>query len=239
MTAARVTVHYSAPQRPLPAGGLAVVMDVLRATTTLTVALAAGAARVTPVASPEAAFELGRRRPNALLCGERGGLKVPGFALGNSPFEYTAERVAGRELVFASTNGSLALIAAHRSRRRLIAAFVNASAVLRELVRAGAMLRSVGGDAGVTLVCAGKEGRFSLEDSGLAGWLCAGLAAHGWTLEASARSAVRLAPVTPDAVRALVEGSDHGREMRALGPAWAADVTFCATLDRLDRAFEI
>lgn len=236
---ARVAVHFKVPERALPAGGLAVVIDVLRATTTLTVALAAGAGRVTPAASPEEAFALARQRPDVLLCGERDGLKVPGFALGNSPFEYTAERVAGRELVFASTNGSLALLAAHRSRRRVIAAFVNASAVLATVVKAGAILKSVGGDAGIAVICAGKEGRFSLEDAGLAGWLCAGLSAHGWTLDDSARSAARLAPMDARAVRALVESSSHARDLVALGEAYAADVTFCATLDAVDRAFEV
>lgn len=234
-----VTVHFTIPARPLPVGGTAVVIDVLRATTTLTVALAAGAARVTPVASPEEAYTLQRQRPAALLCGERGGLKVPGFALANSPFEYTSGRVGGRELVFASTNGSLALLAARKARRRVIAAFINASAVLRAILQSSAMLRSVGGDASVTLVCAGKEGRFSLEDAGLAGWLCAGLAAHGWALDDAARSAVRLAPADANAVRALVEGSSHARELCALGEAYAADVAFCATLDAVDRAFEV
>lgn len=236
----RVTVHFTVPARPLPPIAIAVVVDVLRATTTLTAALAAGAARVTPVATPEAAHARQRQVPAALLCGERGGRIVPGFDLGNSPLEYTAERVAGRELVFASTNGSLALLAAERARRRLIGAFVNASAVLHAVLRASAVVRSVGGDPEVAIVCAGTQGRFSLEDAGLAGWLCAGLAAHGGRLvNDAARCAVRLAPVDAAAVRGLVEGTAHARDLRALGPAYAADVAFCATLDAFDRAFEV
>ena len=235
----RVAVHFTAPAKPLPAGGIAVVIDVLRATSTLTVALAAGAARVTPAASPDEAFALARERPQALLCGERGGLKIPGFALGNSPFEYGAEVVAGKELIFASTNGSRAMIAARKARRVVLAAFVNASAVLRHLVQASAMLRSVGGDAGIVIVCAGKENRFSLEDAALAGWLSAALSAHGASLDPSAAAAARLTPPTPAAVRTLVEGCPHARELRALGPAHAADIAFCATVDSVDRAFEV
>ena len=235
----RVTVHFTAPEGPLPAGGIAIVIDVLRATTTLTVALAAGASRVTPAGTPEEAFALAKKSPGALLCGERGGVKIPGFALGNSPFEYGADVVKGRELIFASTNGSRAMIAARKARRTVIAAFVNATAVFRHVMKTQAMIRSVGGNAPVTLVCAGKEGRFSLEDAALSGWLAAGLAAHGFDLDASAAAAARLAPLDANAVRRVVEGCPHARELRGLGPAWAADIAFCATLDSIDRAFEL
>src|SRR5262245_52562441 len=81
------------------APAVAVIVDVLRATTTLTVALDHGAARVIPAASPAQAFELRSRSPAALLCGEREGRKIEGFDLGNSPDEYRATRVKGRELI--------------------------------------------------------------------------------------------------------------------------------------------
>jgi len=207
----------------------AVVIDVLRATTTLTVALAHGALRVVPVEGREQALALRARQPGVLLCGERGGVKIPGFDLGNSPEEYGAEAVAGRTLVFASTNGSRAMLACAGCGIRLLGAFVNASAVVD----------SLSGRPFVLLACAGKEGRFGLEDAACAGWLCQALEARGARIEgAAARLAHALAPRGAGEIQALLQGSVHGRALRALSPAFARDVEFCAALDRLDRAFE-
>jgi 2-phosphosulfolactate phosphatase len=208
----------------------AVAIDVLRATTTLTVALANGAGPVTPVATPAGALALRERQPGSLACGERGGRMVAGFDLGNSPFEYGAERVGGRPLIFASTNGSHAMIAAARAKRRWLGAFVNA----------GAIVEALAGAAHVTLVCAGKLGRPALEDAACAGWLCAALEARGATLEgAGARFARRLAPADAAAVAALVAACPHARELVALGPAYMRDLEFCGTLDVVERAFTL
>ena len=205
----------------------AVVIDVLRATTTLTTAFANGARAVLPAATVPEAHALRDRTPGALLCGERDGRKIEGFDLGNSPAEYDAAIVAGRTLVFASTNGSQAMLAARAARRTLLGAFVNASAVVR----------AVGGDAAVTLVCAGKLGRFCLEDAACAGLLCARLADRGATLTGpEARMVAAIAPRDAAEVRALVEGAAHARFLRTLGPAFAADVLRAATLDAFDRA---
>ena len=206
----------------------AVVIDVLRATTTLTVACAHGAARVIPVAGIEPAFARKAREPSVLLCGERDGLKVPGFDIGNSPAEYGEETVAGRTLVFASTNGSRAMLACAGAGVRLLGAFVNAAAVVESLA----------GRRFVLLACAGKEGRFALEDAACAGWLCSRLAARGARIEGDgARLAAAIAPRDGAGVRALLQGSAHGRTLRALGGAFARDVEFCAELDRLNRVF--
>jgi 2-phosphosulfolactate phosphatase len=207
----------------------AVVIDVLRATTSLTMARLHGARRVLPAVTVEAARTLARRHPDVLLCGERDGRRIEGFDLGNSPSEYGFERVAGRTLVFASTNGSRALLAARRARRTLLAAFVNLAAVvdtLREAPR-------------VVIVCAGKLGAFALEDAACAGLLVERLAAAGAVPEGDgARLARVLAPEDAVAVRAVVEGADHGRYLRSLGESYARDVEFCAGLDTVDRAFE-
>src|SRR5690349_1075339 len=89
-------------------GATAVVIDVLRASSTIISALAAGAAEVAPCLEIDSAVRVAeeiRGVRTALLGGERGGLKIAGFDLGNSPFEYTAEAVAGRAVVFTTTNG--------------------------------------------------------------------------------------------------------------------------------------
>jgi len=94
------------------AGGIAVVIDVLRASTTIITALAHGAAGVRPALTTEQARELAAGSgagPAMLLGGERGGLRIDGFDLGNSPLEYAPARVAGRRIVITTTNGTAAL----------------------------------------------------------------------------------------------------------------------------------
>ena len=211
-------------------GETAVVIDVLRATTTLTVALGHGARRVREAVTPEEARQMLASEEGALLCGEREGLKIPGFDLGNSPAEYEPAVVSGRTLLFASTNGSLALRAARGARRRVLAAFVNLSAVVERLA----------GDARVVIVCAGKLSGFSLEDAACAGLLCRRLVERGAGLEgAAARAAMSLAPGSAAETRALVEGAVHARYLRSVSPAFARDVTRCAELDTIDQAFDV
>jgi 2-phosphosulfolactate phosphatase len=208
----------------------AVVVDVLRATTTLTVALGHGASRVLAAATPEEAAALRTTHSDALLCGERGGLKIEGFDLGNSPFEYPVTTVTGRTLIFASTNGSQALLASRAAPRRLLGAFVNLSALVERLTR----------ERAVVIVCAGSSGRFAIEDAGCAGLVCERLAARGAALEGPEAALARaLAPRDARAVRALVQGSSHGRDLRGMGADYARDVEFCADLDVLDQVFEI
>ena len=206
-----------------------VAIDVLRATTTLTFARLHGARRVIPAVTIDEARALRRREPDALLCGERDGRRIEGFDLGNSPAEYRQERVEGRTLVFASTNGSVALRALAGCRPCWLGAFVSATALVEALC----------GRPRVRLVCAGKLGGFALEDAALAGWLALRLEERGARLEGSAARFVRpLAPRDAGEVRALVQGAEHGRYLRGLGPEYAADVEVCAGLDTLDRAFE-
>src|SRR5690348_13081269 len=81
------------------------VIDVIRATSTIVTALAQGTPGVVPVASVADAFALKERNPGALLAGERGGQALPGFDLGNSPEDFTAERVEGRPIILTTTNG--------------------------------------------------------------------------------------------------------------------------------------
>ena len=208
----------------------AVVVDVLRATSVLTQARLHGARAILAAGTPEEALALLARHPGALLCGERDGRRIGGFDLGNSPFEYGFETVGGRTLIFASTNGSQALLAAGRARRRVLGAFVNASAVLD----------AVAADESITVVCSGKLGGYALEDAAFAGWLVERLAARGARVaDAVAEFARRTAPRDAADVRALVQGAAHGRYLRSLGPEFARDVEFCAGLDTISQAFEV
>lgn len=163
-----VRVHLTPPPRG-SAGGpgfVGVAVDVLRATSTLTAASAHGAASIVPFAETAEALRFRDATPGALACGERDGRIVPGFDLGNSPFEYAPDVVGGRTLAFASTNGSRAMLALERCDRVLLGAFVNANALLRALEAA----RVPGvAPSGVVICCAGSLGRFSHEDAAFAG----------------------------------------------------------------------
>jgi len=213
--------------RPAGASWEGVAVDVLRATTTLSFARANGAGRILPFAETSAAIAHRGADPNALACGERDGRIVPGFDLGNSPAEFTRERVSGRAIAFASTNGSLAMRAIAGCGRRWLGAFVSAEALARALE----------GASRVWIVCAGKLGAFALEDAACAGWLVARLVARGARADNdAARLCAALAPRDADEVRALVEGCDHARYLAALGEPFARDVAQCATLDVLDAA---
>lgn len=139
------------------AGGIAIVIDVLRASTTIITALAHGAARVRAVRTVGEARALAGQ-PGVLLGGERGGRPIDGFDLGNSPSEYTRQRMAGRDVVITTTNGTAALHACQDAAAILMGAVVNRSAV------ATAALRLAAGDQAVHLVCAGTDGDVTEED---------------------------------------------------------------------------
>jgi 2-phosphosulfolactate phosphatase len=148
------------------AGRTVVVFDVFRFTTTLTTAFAAGAAAVWPFGNLDAARKAWAAfNGPKLLCGELGAVRPEGFDLGNSPGEYTPDRVAGITLFFSTTNGTVAVLAAESASATapsatppgplFAGALVNVSAVAGAVLAAGKDL---------TLLCSGTEGRFSAED---------------------------------------------------------------------------
>lgn len=146
-------------------GQTAVVIDVLRATTVITTALDNGAREVIPVKTVEEAQNLYATCDNALRGGERNALKIEGFDLGNSPLEYKKKTVEGKTLILTTTNGTNALNNIKGADEVVLACFRNAEAMANHLV--GLSHR---GSRDIIIVCAGTEGRFSLDDG-----LCAGM----------------------------------------------------------------
>lgn len=141
---------------------LAIVIDVLRATSVMATALSAGAARVMTQRKVDAARSLADTiRPRPLLCGERGCKPILGFDRGNSPSEYQPETVSGKTLVMSTTNGTAAIEAAANAKRVVAASFLNFSAVVEAAKTASR----------VDLVCAGTNGEVTGEDVLLAGAL--------------------------------------------------------------------
>jgi 2-phosphosulfolactate phosphatase len=145
------------------ADGSAVVIDVLRATTTIAYALDAGVKEIIPCLAISEALSLARQfaPEEVVLGGERDGAAIDGFDLGNSPDEYTPDRVEGKTLIFTTTNGTHAISHAQTAKEVLLASFVNADAIVRRLYDR----------EHVHILCAGTDGKVSQEDVLLAGML--------------------------------------------------------------------
>ena len=157
-----------------------VVVDVLRATTTVASALAAGASAVVPCLTVQDARWLARTFPpgKAVIAGERGGLPIEGFDLGNSPAEYTPDAVAGKTVVLTTTNGTKALVHCQAASEIVLGAFVNLS------VLCGHLIDNVqAGTAEVDVVCSGTERHVTREDVLLAGAIAQRLAGENWQLD--------------------------------------------------------
>jgi 2-phosphosulfolactate phosphatase len=146
-------------------GRTALVIDVIRATTTIVQAISNGARAVYPTESSEEAIKLASSlgRDEVLLCGERGGLRIDGFDLGNSPSEYEREVVEDQQLVMSTTNGTRAFVAAEHAERVVPVSFVNLTAAAESAV--------ADGPENLVVICSGKENRFSLDDAVCAGYL--------------------------------------------------------------------
>ena len=139
-----------------------VVVDVLRATTTIIAALANGAASVVPAPSIDAAKSLHQQLgPNSIMGGERQGKIVDGFHQGNSPVEYTPEVIAGKQLVLATTNGTVAMEQCRSAKQILIGAMVNVDAVAQQVFD----------QQRVCVVCSGTDQIITSEDVCFAGLL--------------------------------------------------------------------
>jgi 2-phosphosulfolactate phosphatase len=151
-------------------GDLIVVIDALRSGTSILNALTNGAEAVIPAVSLKEAYRLRSQHPEYVLAGERGGHKPKYFDFGNSPLEFTRERVGGKNLVMTTTSGTAALVTSQRTKHVLVGVFLNAGAAAK---RAEKMATKEG--VNVSFVLAGDKGRFSLED-----FLCAGAIAGGF-----------------------------------------------------------
>ncbi len=211
-------------------GKTAVIIDILRATSTLSTAFANGASAVYPTATVEEARALKGQAPR-LLCGERGGEKLPGFDLGNSPREYGPEVIAGRELVMTTTNGTSAIVASAEAETVLMASFLNLPAVVRAC-------RELGRD--VVVVCAGTLRRFTLEDAVCAGMICrelTGLTVEGahagdGELSDGAVTALSLFELWQGRILEMLQFSKHGQRLVGLG--FGADLAVCSQVGTVD-----
>lgn len=203
------------------------VVDVLRASTSIAAALNNGARAVIPLQGVDEAIMRARslERSEVLLAGERKMAPIHGFDLGNSPREFTADVVAGKTIVMTTSNGTAALASTVGAAEVLVGCFANYSAVLawlRAAARAGKSL---------TIICAGSNGRFALEDAICAGRFVRGVARRG--IQPDLGDAANVAAIIDRRMgadlMAVLRDSEHGRALIEAG--LGGDVTYCAGID--------
>jgi len=219
-------------------GGTAVAIDVLRASTTIVHALEAGAKSVIPCLEVEDAKTTAAKLPQgtAILGGERKGLPIEGFDLGNSPTDYTPERVQGKIVVFTTTNGTRALLQCRFASRVYVGAFVNAAALCDRLQ----------GKEQIHLVCAGTRGQISQDDILLAGLLVQRLQQRGrmvyklnaqaltaqesWLAASAIPCGMGAEPLAPELLAQRLRQTPGGRNLVSIGQE--DDILTASRLDR-------
>ena len=204
-----------------------VVFDILRATTSMITALANGAEAILPVAEIPEALVLRQKNPNLLLAGEREGLRIRAdltggvdFDLGNSPREFTAEKVGGRTIVMTTTNGTRALRACAGARLVLVSSFLNLRATTNWLLERK--------PANLVIVCSGTHEEPALEDVLAGGALCEKVWSNyaGGHVSDSAEMARRIYPLFQLDLLDAMKSSCNGRRLLA-NPELRDDVRLC------------
>ncbi|MBP3191547.1 2-phosphosulfolactate phosphatase [Natronogracilivirga saccharolytica] len=202
-----------------------VVIDVLRACSTIQAALENGAAGVIPVAENDDAGKYTRSldASRILLCGEKGGKKIEGYRLGNSPLEYVYDIVNAKIIILKTTNGTRAVTRSSNAKEVLIASFLNLTAVVDYLKKQNTR--------DVLLICSGWNNRLSIEDM-----LCAGTLTYrlfDGKLPADATDGTKVAfslyQKFGENISKLIDSSNHAKRLKAIG--YEKDIDFCSQVD--------
>jgi 2-phosphosulfolactate phosphatase len=207
-------------------GKTTVIIDVLRATSTIVSALNNGAKEIIPVASVEFAVKVsgGMFGGLTLLGGERNTKKIEGFALGNSPLEYSSRLVKGKSIILFTTNGTKAVVKAKFSKNLYICSFLNLSAVADHI-------NSM--DTDIEILCAGRNNSFSLEDTVCAGKLISEILKNKKDLELSdtAQASIVLNKSFGKNLFKMLCETEHGKLLLENG--FEEDIKFCSKLNTI------
>lgn len=196
-----------------------VIIDVLRATSTIAAAIYNGAEAVIPVASVEECIAIGKKY-NALTAGERDGKIAPGLSYGNSPFEYPKEFIQGQILVLTTTNGTYLLDKAHEASVIITGSFPNLSAVCTYLIQQSRP---------VILACAGWKERVNVEDLLFAGAIVDRIKKQFEVDNDSAFIAENLYQQYKGNLIQLIEKTSHYRRLERIGVL--NDIKYCLSAD--------
>lgn len=199
---------------------IAVIVDVFRATTSICYGLANGADAIIPVAEVEECAAYREMGTSFLLAAERNGEVVAGFDFGNSPFSYTADKVAGKTVVLTTTNGTHALHLSRKAKKVVAGAFINLTALcdwLREQ------------NEHIVLVCSGWKNNFNLEDTLFAGAVTYQLGFDTYQPDDSAHAAYDLYTLAKDDLWGYLKKTSHSERLAKLGIQ--KDIDFCLEVD--------
>lgn len=208
-----------------------IIIDVLRATTTITYALVNGAKEVIPAENPTKAAKI-RGASSKLLCGERNGKKIEGFDFGNSPFEYLNDKIKDKILIFSTTNGTVSIIKSKHGKNIVLASFINLSRIVE-------FIKSLNAD--VVLLCSGKMNNFCMEDFVCAGAIIKELQNNPegveYSISDTETAAVRLAEmfayknnlINSEAIFEMFKTTEHGKYLSSLG--FTEDLKFASEVD--------
>ena len=202
-----------------------VVIDVLRASTTILTALKNGAREIIPVETVEKAVKVSGNLYGevVLRAGERNGKMIEGFNLGNSPSEYSEEVVKGKSLIYCSTNGSVAIVKARYAKNLLIGGFANINKVVE-------FIKNLGED--FIILCASKNYSFSLEDSVCAGMIVEELENEiELNLNDGAIASKTLYKSNKKSILKMLKNSNHGKFLIDIG--MGDDLPICAEINSI------
>jgi 2-phosphosulfolactate phosphatase len=207
-----------------------VIVDVLRSTTSILTALVKGAKEVIPTDSVTQAVKIAKGSGNSLLCGERNGKLIEGFHLGNSPFDFTEEKIKGKSLICSTSNGTIATTKAKLAKSCALASFNNIDAVVEYVLNL---------NEDVTFVASGKLNNFCLEDAVLIGVILKSLLKQKeFLINDPERACITLAEGTvfdnkgvlsEAKVFDLLQSVEHGRYLIECG--FANDIDYCSRLN--------
>lgn len=225
----RLDVFFTpAEVRPSDTSGrLVAIIDVLRASTTVAVALANGAKTVVPLPTADEVIMRSRdfEKSAVRTAGEQKMLPIPGFDFGNSPGAFTAEAVEGKTILLTTSNGTRALLGVQGARDIVIASYVNLTAVLAMMKLASRT------DTDITIICAAEEGLFALEDAACAGRFVRSIPKRtdAVMLNDAATASVLVDKKYGDNIAKIFQDSSHGQALKAAG--FGDDLATAAAVD--------
>ncbi|MEH0155480.1 2-phosphosulfolactate phosphatase [Limibacter armeniacum] len=203
-------------------GKIAVVTDILRATSCMVAGIGSGAEQIVPVAQKEEVNPY--KEKGFVTAGERGGEKIEGFDIGNSPFEHMEIAQKGKSVVMTTTNGTVAITkSAVEAKQVIIGAFLNISSVVQYLKESG---------KDIVIVCSGWKGMFSMEDTLFAGALVDRLESVAEIVDDAALSSMSLYRAVSGDLLGYMQNASHAKRLSGLKAV--KDLEYCMTKDEFD-----
>jgi len=199
---------------------IVVIIDIFRATSSICYGIENGAEAIIPVSEVEECAAYREKGLNYLLAAERNGEVVAGFDFGNSPFAYTAEKVAGKTVVLTTTNGTHALHLSRNAKKIVIGSFLNLTALCNWLKTQ---------EENILMVCAGWKNNFNLEDTLFAGAVIEQLKGDCYVLDDPALAANDLFQIGKNDISLYLSKTSHGERLKKLGIE--KDIAFCLQVD--------